>query len=149
MKSKKIMPPTWLLIAILAMLILHFLLPVAKIIPTIWSFTGFVFLASGITLNLIADRAFQRTGTTVKPYQESSYLVTNGVFKISRNPMYLGMVLILTGIAVLLRTLSPLLVVVPFAILIDQIYIRVEEQMLAEKFGAKWQAYKANIGRWL
>ena len=82
MKIEKIMPPTWLLIALIAMLILHFLLPIAKIIPTIWNLTGFVFLVSGITLNLIADRAFQRIGTTVKPYQESSNLVTSGVFKI-------------------------------------------------------------------
>ena len=149
MKSTKIMPPTWLLTAIIAMFILHFALPIAKIIPTIWNFTGFVFLISGITLNLIADRAFQRIGTTVKPYQESSDLVTSGVFQISRNPMYLGMVLILIGIAVLLRTLSPLLVVIPFAILIDQIYIRVEEYMLDKKFGVKWKAYKSQTRRWL
>jgi len=63
--------------------------------------------------------------------------------------MYLGMILILIGIAVLLRSLSPLLVVIPFAILIDQIYIKVEEQMLTEKFGPKWQAYKAKTRRWL
>ena len=149
MKSTKIMPPTWMLIALVAMLIFHFMLPIAKIVPTLWNLVGLFFLVSGITLNLIADRAFQRIGTTVKPYQESSSLVTGGVFQISRNPMYLGMVLILIGIAVLLRTLSPLLVVIPFAILIDQIYIRVEEQMLTEKFGAKWQAYKAKTRRWL
>ena len=149
MKSTKIMPPTWMLIALVAMLIFHFMLPIAKIVPTLWNLVGLFFLVSGITLNLIADRAFQRIGTTVKPYQESSSLVTGGVFQISRNPMYLGMVLILIGIAVLLRSLSPLLVVIPFAILIDQIYIRVEEQMLTEKFGAKWQAYKAKTRRWL
>jgi len=149
MKSTKIMPPTWMLIAIIAMLVLNSLLPVAKIIPTLWNLCGLVFLVSGITLNLIADRAFQQVGTTVKPYQESSNLVTGGVFQISRNPMYLGMVLMLIGIAVLLRSLSPLLIVIPFAILIDQIYIRVEEQMLMEKFGAKWQAYKAQTRRWL
>jgi protein-S-isoprenylcysteine O-methyltransferase Ste14 len=149
MKSIKIMPPTWMLIAIIAMLVLNFLLPVVKIIPTLWNLCGLVFLVSGITLNLIADRAFQQVGTTVKPYQESSNLVTGGVFQISRNPMYLGMVLMLIGIAVLLRSLSPLLIVIPFAILIDQIYIRVEEQMLMEKFGAKWQAYKAQTRRWL
>jgi len=149
MKATKIMPPTWMLVAIIAMLVFHFLLPIAKIVPTLWNLTGLVFLVSGITLNLIADRAFQRVGTTVKPYQESSSLVTNGVFQISRNPMYLGMVLILIGVAVFLRTLSPLLVVIPFAILIDQIYIRVEEQMLTEKFGATWQTYKAKTRRWL
>jgi protein-S-isoprenylcysteine O-methyltransferase Ste14 len=149
MKSTKIMPPTWMLIAIIAMLVLNFLLPVAKVIPMLWNLSGLVFLALGITLNLIADRAFQRAGTTIKPYQESSNLVTSGVFQVSRNPMYLGMVLILIGVAVLLRSLSPLLVVIPFAVLIDQIYIRVEEQMLTEKFGAKWQAYKAQTRRWL
>lgn len=143
------MPPTWMLIAIIAMLILNFLLPVARIVPALWNLSGLVFLASGITLNLIADRAFQRAGTTVKPYQESSNLVTGGVFQISRNPMYLGMVLVLIGIAVLLRTLSPLLIVIPFAVLINQIYIRVEERMLAEKFGARWQVYKAKTRRWL
>jgi protein-S-isoprenylcysteine O-methyltransferase Ste14 len=100
-------------------------------------------------LNLIADRAFQRAGTTIKPYQESSNLVTSGVFQVSRNPMYLGMVLILIGVAVLLRSLSPLLVVIPFAVLIDQIYIRVEEKMLTEKFGTRWEAYKTKTGRWL
>ena len=149
MKSTKIMPPTWMLIATIAMLALNFLLPVAKIIPTLWNLSGLIFLVSGITLNLIADRAFQRVGTTVKPYQESSNLVTSGVFQLSRNPMYLGMVLILIGVAVLLRSLSPLLIVIPFAILIDQIYIRVEEQMLTEKFGTKWQAYKQQTRRWL
>ena len=63
--------------------------------------------------------------------------------------MYLGMVLILIGIGVLLKSLSPFLVITLFAILIDRIYIRVEEQMLAETFGAKWQAYKAKTRRWL
>ena len=63
--------------------------------------------------------------------------------------MYLGMILILTGIAVLLRSLSPFLIVPLFAILIDRTYVRVEEQMLAEKFGTIWDAYKAKTRRWL
>ena len=142
------MPPSWMLIAIIAMLILNFTFPVAWIVPTIWNLIGIVFLVSGITLNLIADNSFKQAETTVKPYQESSCLVTSGAYKISRNPMYLGMVLILTGIALLLRSLSPFLMIIPFAVLIDQIYIRAEERMLAETFGAKWRAYKAKTRRW-
>ena len=137
-----------MLIAIIAMLILNFTFPVAWIVPTIWNLIGIVFLVSGITLNLIADNSFKQAETTVKPYQESSCLVTSGAYKISRNPMYLGMVLILTGIALLLRSLSPFLMIIPFAVLIDQIYIRAEERMLAETFGAKWRAYKAKTRRW-
>ena len=148
MKSTRIMPPSWMLIAIIAMLILNFTFPVAWIVPTIWNLIGIVFLVSGITLNLIADNSFKQAETTVKPYQESSCLVTSGAYKISRNPMYLGMVLILTGIALLLRSLSPFLMIIPFAVLIDQIYIRAEERMLAETFGAKWRAYKAKTRRW-
>jgi protein-S-isoprenylcysteine O-methyltransferase Ste14 len=149
MKFKKIMPPTWILIAIIAMLILNFVFPVAWIIPPLWNLMGLVFLASGMALNLLADNSFKQLGTTVKPYQESSTLVTNGAFHISRNPMYLGMVLILAGIALLLRSLTPFLAIIPFAILMDQAYIKFEERMLAEKFGAIWEAYKAKTGRWL
>ena len=63
--------------------------------------------------------------------------------------MYLGMALILTGIALLLRSLSPFLIIILFAILIDRTYIKVEERMLAEKFGTRWEAYKAKTRRWL
>jgi protein-S-isoprenylcysteine O-methyltransferase Ste14 len=149
MKIKKIMPPTWLLIAIVTMLALHFLFPVVWIIPPLWNLLGLFFIASGMIMNLIADKAFHQAGTTVKPFKESSSLVTNGVFQISRNPMYLGFVLILTGIAVLLRSLSPYLVVFAFAIFIDRIYVKTEELMLAEKFGISWEQYKSKIRRWL
>ena len=149
MKFTKVMPPTWMLIAIIIMLISNFIFPVVQVVPPLGNLIGLVLLASVILLNLITDNAFKRVGTTVKPYQESSSLVTSGVFQISRNPMYLGMVLTLLGIAVLLRSLTPLFVIIPFAILIDRTYIRVEEQMLAEKFGAKWQAYKIKTRRWL
>jgi protein-S-isoprenylcysteine O-methyltransferase Ste14 len=149
MKSTKIMPPTWMLIAIIAMLILNFLFPIAWIVPPLWNLIGLLFLVSGMAMNLIADNAFKQARTTIKPFRESFSLVTNGVFQISRNPMYLGMALILTGIALLLRSLSPFLIIILFAILIDRTYIKVEERMLAKTFGAKWQAYKAKTRRWL
>ena len=143
------MPPTWLLIAIVTILTLHLLFPVTWIVPSLWNLLGLFFIALGMIMNVIADKTFHQAGTTVKPFKESSSLVTNGVFQISRNPMYLGMVMILTGIAVLLRSLSPFLVIVLFVILIDRTYIKVEEQMLAEKFGTMWQTYKAKTRRWL
>ena len=148
MNSKNILPPTWLLIAMLAMLGLHFLFPAARIIPRFWNLSGLVFIILGLAMNLVADGAFKQARTTVKPFQESSVLVTNGVFRISRNPMYLGFVLILTGIAVLLRSLSPYLIIFAFVFLIDKTYISVEERMLAEKFGLEWEAYKGKTRRW-
>jgi protein-S-isoprenylcysteine O-methyltransferase Ste14 len=149
MKTNKIMPPTWLLIAISVMIILHFLLPGGWVVPKVWNLTGLVFLTAGVMANLMADSAFHKAHTTVKPFEESTVLVTDGVFQLSRNPMYLGFVLILAGIAMLLRTISPYVVILAFVILIDTTYVRVEERILAEKFGAAWEAYQSRTRRWL
>jgi protein-S-isoprenylcysteine O-methyltransferase Ste14 len=149
MKTTRIMPTTYLLIAIAALIVLHFLFPIVRIIPPVWNLCGIIPLALGVTINLIADRAFHKVDTTVKPFEESSTLITEGIFRISRNPMYLGFVLILIGIAVLARSLSPYLIVLAFAILIDRVYITVEERMLAAKFGAEWERYRRRTRRWL
>jgi protein-S-isoprenylcysteine O-methyltransferase Ste14 len=90
MKTKPILPPTYMLIALLGMLVLHFTLPLAQIIPLPWDLLGLIPLVAGIALNLLANRAFHRADTTVKPFQESKVLITDGVFRISRHPMYLG-----------------------------------------------------------
>lgn len=149
MKVQKIMPTTYLLIAIVAMIALHFIYPVTRVLPPIWNLLGMIPIILGITTNLIADKAFHTANTTVKPFEESSVLVMNGVFRITRNPMYLGFVLILIGTAVLMRSLTPYVIVVAFVILIDRIYITVEERMLAEKFGSEWEEYRRHVRRWL
>lgn len=129
--------------------ILHFLFPVIQIIPYPWNILGCIPLLLGILLNLVADKAFNRNHTTVKPFEESTTLITTGVFRFSRHPMYLGMVLILVGIAMLLESLLPFLVIPVFAVLMDVLFIRNEEHMLAHKFGAAWQGYQAKVRRWL
>jgi protein-S-isoprenylcysteine O-methyltransferase Ste14 len=148
-KNKKIMPTTYLLVSLVLMAGLHLVLPVMRIIPPFWSLLGLVPLAGGVVINLVADKAFRDAKTTVKPFEESSALVTSGVFRFSRNPMYLGFVLILVGTAVLMRSLPPYAVVLAFGILIDRKYIAVEERMLAETFGADWAAYRKSTRRWL
>ncbi|HEY72322.1 MAG: hypothetical protein DRJ03_15615 [Chloroflexi bacterium] len=149
MKCKNVMPTTYLLIAIVVMVALHFSFPVARIIPPLWNLLGIIPLALGVIINLIADQAFHKANTTVKPFKESTTLVTEGVFRISRNPMYLGFVLILIGIGVLMESLTPYVIVLAFAILMDRMYIRVEERMIAEEFGAEWEEYKRSTRRWL
>ena len=147
--SGKILPPTYLLLAMLCMIFLYFLIPVSRFIPPFWNLLGIIPLALGLLLDLRADKVFHQVGTTVKPYEESTVLVTGGLYKISRNPMYLGFVLLLLGIAVLFGTVTPFLVVGVFAVAMDRIFISAEERMLAKKFGANWQAYKNRVGRWL
>lgn len=72
-----------------------------------------------------------------------------GVFRVTRNPMYVGFVLILIGVAVLMGRLTPYIVIPIFAIVIDIVFIKAEERMLQEKFGESWSAYKKRVRRWI
>jgi protein-S-isoprenylcysteine O-methyltransferase Ste14 len=148
-KAKKVMPTTWLLLAIVVTIALHFLFPVMRIVPAPWNLLGIIPLAAGVAINLVADSAFRKANTTVKPFEESSSLIVDGAFRISRNPMYLGFVLILIGVAVLLGSLAPFVVALAFAILMDRAYIGIEEGMLAARFGTQWEEYKQTTRRWL
>ena len=84
----------------------------------------------------MADRALIKHHTTVKPFEESTALITTGVFRISRHPMYFGMVLILVGIALLMGSLAPYVVIPIFAIVMDRVFIKIEERMFEEIFGS-------------
>ena len=149
MKHKKVLPPGYLLVSIVSMAALHFLFPVKKVIAFPLNFLGAIPLAIGIVLNIIADRALKKYKTTVKPFEKSTILVTNGAFRVSRHPMYLGFVLILTGIAIFMGSLTPYLVIVVFAVLMDAVFIRTEEAMLEETFGGAWLNYKRRVRRWI
>jgi protein-S-isoprenylcysteine O-methyltransferase Ste14 len=148
-RRSTVMPPTILLAGIVAMVALHFLRPVATVLPLPWNLLGIVPLALGVAMNLAADRSFHAAGTTVRPFEESSALVTGGVFRITRNPMYLGFILILVGLALLLRSATPWVVIVAFAILLDRRFVSAEERMLAQRFGAEWDRYRRCTRRWL
>jgi protein-S-isoprenylcysteine O-methyltransferase Ste14 len=132
-----------------AMVPLHFFMPILKITPYPWNLTGIVLLIIGVCLNLVADAAFKRERTTVKPFEKSSALIVSGVFTLSRHPMYLGMILILLGIAILMGTLSPLIIVALFGILMELVFVETEERMLGEQFGERWLAYRNNVRKWI
>ena len=97
----------------------------------------------------MTDREFKINNTTVKPFEKSSILITSSVFKISRNPMYLGMVLVLIGISIFLGSVTPYIVVILFTVLINVLFIKTEEKMLAETFGDDWKEYKKKTRRWI
>ena len=146
---KTLLPPTYFLASLSLMAALAFALPLADILSWPWRALGAAPLAAGVWLNLAADRAFTARGTTVRPFERSSALVSDGVFRISRNPMYLGMILILVGVAMLTGSLSPFLVAAGFAAIIETRFMPVEERMLAETFGEAWTAYCGRTRRWL
>lgn len=149
MENKGVLPPTYIFLSLVMMVVLHFLLPVTRIITFPWSLLGIIPFILGLVINLIADSAFKKQQTTVKPFEKSTTLVTSGVFRVCRHPMYLGFVLVLIGIAVFMGSLTPFAVVIVFAVLMDVVFIRVEEKMLAETFGEAWGEYKKKVRRWI
>lgn len=146
---KKILPPTYLWVSIVVMVALYFVFPGTRIIPSPWNWLGLIPLALGMAINVVADNTFKKVETTVKPFRESTVLVTDGAYRISRHPMYLGFVLILAGIAIILGSLTPWVVVPVFVILMESVFIRVEERMMEEQFGQAWLEYKARARRWI
>ncbi len=149
MNIKNIMPTSWLLISIIIMIVFHLLAPAMTIISSLWRLLGIIPIVIGLVVNLMADKEFHLAKTTVKPFEESSALITRAAFSFSRNPMYLGFTLILLGIAILLGSLSPYIVIPIFVILLDRVFISEEELMLADKFGAEWEIYKQKTRRWM
>ena len=112
---------------------------------------GALIAAIGVGLEMLAWHEFRRLGTTVNPLrpERASALSTGGVYALTRNPMYLGMTLLLTGWAMWLSYVWLLLGPAAFAAYIGRFQIRPEERAMREKFGADFDAYCARVRRWL
>ncbi|MGD9720814.1 MAG: methyltransferase [Pirellulales bacterium] len=149
MKRPRIMPPVYLLIAIVAMLALHFAWPGRQIVAGPWRWAGAVLIVAAVALVLWVAAIFRRHATTIKPGDTSSYLVTAGPFRFTRNPIYLGMTVLLAGVAIALGSATPWLVVPIFVVIISVKIIPVEEAILAEAFGPDYANYRAHVRRWI
>jgi protein-S-isoprenylcysteine O-methyltransferase Ste14 len=144
-----VLPPRLLKISLVAMAALHLLAPGSHWTALPGSLFGLVPIGLGFYLNWSATRRFKRLGTAIHPDEDPAVLVTRGPFRISRHPMYLGMALGLFGYAVLLGSLTPLLVVPVFLVLMDRRIMAKEETLLEESFGDEYEAYRGKTARWV
>jgi protein-S-isoprenylcysteine O-methyltransferase Ste14 len=148
-RPPRVFPPVYLLAAILGMIALHKLLPGTTLIQSPWRWLGLLPIVAALILAGSAVRLFSKFKTTIKPGDTSSHMLTDGPYRFTRNPIYLGMVILLAGIAVMLGSLTPWVVVPVFTWLINRNVIPVEEAMLAATFGSEYQQYRARVRRWL
>ena len=148
MRRRPVLPPIYFLLTMVLMVSLHVLVPVQQIIPSRLRYVGVAPLVAGLFLNMWAAKLFGRARTTIKPFQQSSALVVQGPYRLSRNPMYLGMVVALIGVGVLLGSVTPWAVIPAFALVIDRRFIRAEETELGRTFGSAYTAYRATVRRW-
>jgi protein-S-isoprenylcysteine O-methyltransferase Ste14 len=142
------LPPSWLLAALIAVGLMR-LVSATPLLTPAWTAAGIVPLLCGLWLNIAGDRRFRAEHTPMSPWTEPSTLVTTGLFGRTRNPMYLGMVLIVMGAAVIAN--RPAAMAVPFALaaVLHTRFITVEESALAARFGERYGRYRARVRRWL
>lgn len=149
MERRPVLPPTYLYLGLLGMLLLHFLFSGPRVIRGPWRFVGPPLALVGAWLAVASDALFKRLGTEVKPFRPSSLVVTEGPYRLSRHPMYLGFLLLLGGVAVLAGTLFPLLVLGVMAWLFTVRFVVPEERHMEEQFGAAYRDYRSRVRMWL
>jgi protein-S-isoprenylcysteine O-methyltransferase Ste14 len=143
-------PPIAWAVAVLAGLALNWFMPlpfVPAAVPAGW--LGAMAFALALALFAWAIATITQAGSNVPTNLPSTTIVDTGPYRFTRNPIYLGMVLGLIGLAIGLNSLWPLLTLVPFAVVIRYGVIAREEAYLERKFGDVYRRYRARVRRWL
>ena len=148
--NAKLLPPTVFYTLLLLAIVSHFIVPTVTLIRPPYSFIlGVPLILFGVSLNIWADSLFKKRNTPVKPMEMPVAFVTDGPFRISRHPMYLGMAAILLGVAIVLGSILPFAFPILFVALMERLFIPLEEANLEQAFGDDYRAYKKRVRRWI
>jgi protein-S-isoprenylcysteine O-methyltransferase Ste14 len=127
---------------------LAFRVPAGLPAPARYGFAALLAVAA-LALGLGALFRFRRAGTHAEPWRPTTAIVTDGVYRLTRNPMYLGMTLLYAAVAVAADSGVALILIVPLLIVIRYGVIAREERYLIAKFGDEYRRYQSSVRRWL
>ena len=144
----RIGPPKIYKAFILLMLIIG-VLPIKPIVGFPWNLSGVPFLFLGIYIATKAKRMFKKSKTPTSPIATATQLHQNGIYKLTRNPMYLGIIIGLTGIALLSGRVINLIFPWLYFAIMDRLFITKEEANLKKKFGEHFLDYKRRVRKWI
>jgi len=149
MVKRIIYPPVWLLLGLISVFAFNEMYPVMRFTSLLFQIVGGVVIVVGLLLLVTANGLFVRAGTDVIPFRDVSALVTTGIYRYTRNPMYLGMAAVLLGCALTVGVLTALLVPLAFVVIIELRFIRPEERLLRQLFPEEYPLYSQRVRRWL
>ena len=119
------------------------------VVPTILRYIGVALTVVGVLLGISAFLEFQKARTTVDPHGSATQLVRSGIYRFTRNPMYLGLLLIVIGLPLYLGLFWGILLAPVFIFLMNHLVIQHEEVYLERKFGKVYTGYQSRVRRWV
>lgn len=146
---KILLPPVLLVICIIAMILVEQSGRATFWHGGSWDPLGYMLVGLGLLLPLWGSHAFKRHQTNILPYKDPDNMVTDGPFRFTRNPMYLGMLIGLFGVDALTGTYEGLAFCGLYFAVANWWYIPFEEDRMQAVFGEKFDAYKASVRRWV
>jgi protein-S-isoprenylcysteine O-methyltransferase Ste14 len=124
-------------------------LPLLGLAPIVRNTAGTTFALGGLAISFAGVGHFIRQRTAIIPYKPASRLVTSGIYRWTRNPMYLGLAVTYVGLAIALNSLAAL-ILLPFVLAIIQLQVIAREEAYLERaFGGEFVAYKRRVRPWI
>ena len=147
--SPVIHPPIVALSFIVAAYFLGRFIPLSFVVPMIWRTVGLLLMVIGFLLGIGAFIEFRRARTTLDPHGSTSQIVTTGIYGFTRNPIYLGFLLIVIGLPLNSGLIWGLLLAPLYILGMNRLVIEHEEAYLEKKFGEPYTSYRSRVRRWL
>ena len=143
------LPPAWFLLSLITAAALHWLVPGPRLLASPYTLVGVLFIVGGLVLIIAPARSFDGAKTAINPFGQPTVFLMEGWYRLTRNPMYLGMVLATFGVVVLLGTATSLLAPIGLLLVLDRRFVRHEEGTLRSTFGTSYDAYCRRVRRWV
>jgi protein-S-isoprenylcysteine O-methyltransferase Ste14 len=147
--KNRITPDFYFVFFLALSILFHLVIPLFKIIHFPWNLFGIILIIIGILMTLLTNSVLLKNRTSIQPFENPDVLLTSGLFKLSRNPLYLGMALAFFGVVITMGSLSPFVFPIVFVIIINRLIIPIEENKLEIAFGDKYLDYKTKTRRWI
>ena len=146
---QKLVPPILFLLCLVVMFILNSIFPIDYWLKSPLNLLGILPIMIGFLSLFTTLNQYRKIRTEINTFKQPNKLITNGFFKYSRNPIYLGFTLVLLGAATLFGNVAAIIPVVFFFLLSNFWYIPFEEKNLEKFFGDSYLTYKSHVRRWI
>jgi protein-S-isoprenylcysteine O-methyltransferase Ste14 len=145
----KILPPFLMLIHLIVAFTLKWMIPLSTPAPQVVKVIGWMILAGGFLFAIGALRELNKADTSPIPHEPTTAIVTSGVYRFSRNPIYVGFVCTVIGLPLALGNYWGLILSPAMIYYFNELIIKHEEAYLEKKFGDVYTSYKSRVRRWL